>query len=195
MDKRPVLSRAIKISDFKNYYWTKKELITFCKQNKISTYGSKMELVARVEYYLSTGEQINKATNKVKKTFYDSDNTITSQTTVVGYRNDLKTRLFFVSKIGTKFKFNYYLRSFAKQENDGTLTYGDLVRGYKDSLKNKKIIIDKQFEYNQFQRDFYKNNPQKTRNECNDAWKLVKLAPGGTTYKDYLILIKGQAND
>ena len=49
--------------------------------------------------------------------------------------------------------------------------------------------MGQQFEYNQFQRDFYHHHPEKTRLLCNQAWQLVKQAPGGSTYADYLQLI------
>ena len=52
----------------------------------------------------------------------------------------------------------------------------------------RKKPIAKQFEYNKFQRDFYKNHNERTRAACNKAWKLVKSAPGGSSYKNYLIL-------
>ena len=189
MAERPILSKAIKIADFKNYYWDKQELIAFCRQNKIPTEGGKIELTERIEFFLLSGGKIKPTRNKKYRISYDSDQTITVNTPVIHYKNDAKTRDFFVSHIGHTFKFNFYLRAFAKQENKGDLTYGDLVQGYKASLKNKKTTIDKQFEYNQFQRDFHKNNSNKTRFECIQAWKLIKQAPGGSTYKDYLKLI------
>ena len=105
------------------------------------------------------------------------------------------TRTFFVSQVGKAFKFNSYLRAFAKQENNGELTYGDLVHGYNNSLKSKTSTIDKQFEYNQFQRDFYKHNFDKSRLECHQAWALVKQAAGGSTYSDYLKLIMQTKKD
>ena len=46
------------------------------------------------------------------------------------FKNDSKTREFFVSQLGEKFHVNQYLRNFAKQTNDGTLNYGDLVEGW-----------------------------------------------------------------
>ena len=150
MEKRPTLSKTTKASDFKNFYWDKQELITFCRQNKIPADGGKIELAERIEFFLSSGGKIQSTRNKTHKIFYDSDQNITLNTPVINYKNDAKTRVFFVSQIGNTFKFNSYLRAFAKQENKGNITYGDLVQGYKDSLKNKKTTIDKQFEYNQF---------------------------------------------
>ena len=68
-------------------------------------------------------------------------------------------------------------------------SYGDLIQGYKVSLTLPKSDIEQQFEYNQFQRDFYKNSPDKTQLACNRAWKLVKSTRGGCTYEDYVKLL------
>tara|TARA_Y200000002_G_scaffold365378_1_gene355228 strand:+ start:2599 stop:3171 length:573 start_codon:yes stop_codon:yes gene_type:complete len=182
---RPKLNTTIKVDDFKSFYWLKKELILFCKHLKIPTQGSKIELIARIEHFLSCG-QILDCQPKVGHAFRDSDNGITASTPVINYRNDAQTRAFFVSHIGEQFKFNDYLRSFARKENDGSLSYGDLVQGYKDSLKHKKITIDKQFEYNQFQRDFFKHNPKGKREDCLKAWQLIKSVQGQPTYLEYV---------
>lgn len=137
MEKRPILSKTTRASDFKKFYWDKKELIAFCKQNKIPANGGKIELAEKIEFFLSSGGKIKSIRKKTHKSFYDSDQNITVDTPVINYKNDVKTRAFFISQIGNAFKFNSYLRAFAKQENKGDLTYGDLVQGYKNSLKNK----------------------------------------------------------
>ena len=187
MDKIKSLSKDITLTDFKKFYWDKKELIHFCKQNKIPTQGSKIELSTRIAHYLDSGGEITHPQKISRQHPWDSSNTITADTAVINYRNDAETRKFFVSQIGDKFKFNHYLREFAKQENDGSLSYADLVKGWLYTIK--KITIDKQFEYNQFQRDFYKNEIKNTREECNAAWKFIKSMPGESTYQQYLKLI------
>ena len=99
--------------------------------------------------------------HQVRKRFYDSDQCIVD-TPVIHYKNDAKPELFVCVADWQCFKFNAYLRGFAKQENLGELTYGDLVHGYKDSLQNQPTAIGQQFEYNQFQRDFYHHHPENT---------------------------------
>ncbi len=42
--KRPELAITISVSDFKNHYWLKSELLSFCRANRINTSGGKMEL-------------------------------------------------------------------------------------------------------------------------------------------------------
>ena len=189
MSSKPDLSDKLTVSQFKSFYWKKSELIEFCRQNNIATQGNKEYLAQTIENFISSGVKPAKKIKKKPKVLIDSAKQITLSTPVINYRNDLKTREFFISKIGNKFKFNYYLRDFAKQRNDGNLTYGDLVTGYKASLTKKQQSIGKQFKYNQFQRDFYKNNPNNSRTDCIEAWNLIKSVPGDCSYKSYLELI------
>ena len=188
MKKRPLLTSDISIDDFLGYYWLKKELVCFCSQHLIPTSGNKADLTARISYFIRTKDIPTIKRKPYKSATWDSKRPLTLTTPVVYYKNDAATRAFFKQHLGPRFTFNGYLRAFATQKNDGSLTYQDLVDGYRQSLQQGKSPIGEQFEYNQFTRDFYANSPDKTREACLQAWKLVKAAPGGCTYKDYLKL-------
>lgn len=60
-DNRPILSKVTKVSEFQNFYWTKKELIEFCRQHSIPAIGGKLEIAERIAFFLSSGGQINPA--------------------------------------------------------------------------------------------------------------------------------------
>ena len=193
---RPKLTGSINVEVFKMFYWDKLELIEFCKLNGLLSKGGKLELSQRVEYFLSTG-RIEETAEKIKRFGkWDSDQIITKSIPVINYKNDSKTKLFFVENIGSNFHFNSYLRNFAKTTNmDGTITYGDLIEGWlkaevcKKSLQQKSPI-EKQFQFNIFQRDFYTAEKGKTRKQMIDAWKMVRSVSGPATYAHYLLLIK-----
>jgi len=192
---RPNLTVSLNPELFKNCYWDKKELVSFCSANGLSTIGGKADLVNRIEYFLHTGQKL--ASIKIKRIDRrDSDNKITKDTLVVNYKNDAKTRNFFEKEIGTHFRFNSYLRQFAKNSNkDSNLTYGDLIQGWIKTEEQKqnssyKSTIDKQFEFNQFQRDFYAKEKGKNRKELVAAWQLVRSVVGPNTYEYYLIITK-----
>ena len=76
------------------------------------------------------------------------------------------------------FRFNEYLRGFAKGVPDGKkFTYGDLVEGWKKAELQRskgKQEIGKQFEYNQFTRDFFAANKGGSRCEMMEAWREVR---------------------
>jgi len=44
---RPELTRDLNVDDFRNFYWLKDELQTFCRENGISASGSKIEITDR----------------------------------------------------------------------------------------------------------------------------------------------------
>ena len=63
---RPDLNKDIQVESFRNFYWLKEELQTFCKENGINASGSKLEIADRIEWFLRTGE-IQPAIKKSKK--------------------------------------------------------------------------------------------------------------------------------
>jgi hypothetical protein len=198
---KPQLNNCIKSAEFRNYYWKKAELINFCKENGLPTSGSKFDLEILITEYIDTGLCKESASKTRASILKDSDNQLTVDTPVINYKNDAITREFFVKHIGAKFKFNAYLREFAKQTNLSVgITYGKLITGwldYENKIKSskQKPAIAKQFQFNQFQRDFYAQEIGKTRQEFLEAWELVKSAPGPATYKHYLTLLKGEHSE
>ena len=102
VDKRPALSKTTKVSEFKNFYWDKQELIAFCRKNKIPADGGKIELAERIEFFLSSGGKVKQIQNKSHKNFRDSDQDIALHTPVINYKNDAKTRDFFYFLFGRK---------------------------------------------------------------------------------------------
>ncbi len=197
---RPELNNSMDVATFKNFYWDKKELVSFCKSNRLPCAGGKIELAQSIEIFLRTGH-IKESAGPIKRYGkLDSEELITRNTPVVNYKNDAQTKQFFLDVIGSKFHFNSYLRQFAKiPDMDGSLTYGDLVDGWLKYEADKKALkqkapIDKQFQFNQFQRDFYASEKCKTRAQMLDAWKLVRSVPGQATYVHYLKLIKNKTS-
>ncbi|WP_445684008.1 SAP domain-containing protein [Viridibacillus sp. FSL H8-0110] len=51
---RPILSRDLNEKDFRNFYWLKEELLVFCRENGLSTSGSKVEITDRIVFFLQT---------------------------------------------------------------------------------------------------------------------------------------------
>ncbi len=192
-EKKPQLTSSTSAEVFKKFYWDKKELISFCGANGLSSKGGKVYLTERIELFLRTGE-IEKVEEETRQGGWDSEKKITKKTLVINYKNDRRTKEFFVDSIGSHFHFNSYLRQFAKAPNkDAKLSYGDLVEGWlKEEAKKKdpqyKSTIDRQFQYNQFQRDFYAAEKEASREKFMGAWKLVRSVPGNATYEHYLIL-------
>lgn len=192
-EKRPELSMLLSAAEFCSYYWEKRELIVFCRKHGLPCSGSKQDIAMRIEIFLASGK-IDIANKIARKQRLDSAIPITLSSEVINFKCDTKTREFFVQHIGAGFKFNDYLRQFAKTPDlDGTLTYKDLVDGWlinqsQKNNSNQKPEIGKQFQFNQFQRDFYAANKHAPREKMLAAWKLVRSVAGVATYEHYVAI-------
>ena len=185
---RPKLTRDIDIENFANFYWLKEELQLFCKENGISTTGSKLEISERIKYFLRTGEikkaprNLNAKKKLLTPTKLSLDTVITED-----HRCSQNVRAFFKKEIHSKFHFSTYIQNYIKH-NAGK-TYRDVVNAWYEEEERKKSptyqrIIAPQFEYNQFTRDYFADpkNKGKSRQEAIESWNNIKNSPGSNKY-------------
>lgn len=182
MEIRPELNKKLDGQTFRSYYYLKKELVDFCRENELPVSGGKIELTDRIAYFLDTGK-ILKATEKKKPTM--RVNLITEDTLV---ETDIvcseKHRAFFKDKIGKSFSFNVSFQKWLK-ENAGK-TYADAIKAYYQILEEKKkgkTNIDRQFEYNTYIRAFFEDNQGKSLEEAIICWKYKKSLQGHNRYE------------
>lgn len=183
---RPKLTKDIRVEVFKNYYWLKEELQSFCRENGISATGSKIEISDRIETFLQTGEikkpiRKSKGTPKVPETELSLDTVITED-----HRCSQHVRAFFKSVI-PNFHFSTYIQNYFKT-NVGK-TYQDVINAWHEEEARKrdpsyKKKIAPQFEYNQFIRDFFADHKNKgrSRDDAIAAWNEIKKLPGSNKY-------------
>ncbi|CAE7793869.1 unnamed protein product [Symbiodinium sp. CCMP2456] len=192
--KRPDLKPGLDVDVFKACYWEVKELAAFCREHGLSTSGVKADVTQRVETYLRTGKRATEPDVKSSSHLTGARDSalpggLKLTTPVCNYKNDAATRAFFQQHCGAGFRFNEYLRGFAKGVPEGQdLTYGDLVQGWKEAegeRKEGKTAIGKQFEYNQFTRDFFAANAGGSREEMMEAWRAVRSYQGPNTYEEF----------
>ena len=55
---RPELNITLSADDFRAFYFLKDELLQFCRDNGLSTAGSKLELAERIAVFLTSGERL-----------------------------------------------------------------------------------------------------------------------------------------
>jgi len=186
---RPELSKLTSVEIFKDYYWLKEELQSFCRENGMSATGSKIEISNRIETFLLTGEIIKpirkrSANKKVQNKRELSLDTVIEE----NHRCSQEVRAFFKEAIGEEFHFSTYIQNYFKA-NIGR-TYRDVVDAWyeeKERMKapSYKKQIAPQFEYNQFMRDFFSDpvNKGRSRGEAIEAWNRLKKLPGNIKYK------------
>ena len=186
------------VEDLRNYYWLKEELTAFCKQLGIPATGKKLEILARIETVLRTGQlpQPEVAVPRGisgqptrKPRHRDSDAPLTLDTPVVNFKSDQKTRQFFQNVIGPHFHFTAHMADFMREHKDETLTYGDLVEEWQAEHERRKSAtykpsIMKSCEYNQFIRDFFADDQNKGKRlkDAISAWNEVKCKHGERKY-------------
>lgn len=184
---RPNLTKDMNIKSFKDFYWLKEELQSFCRENGMSASGSKMEIADRVETFLRTGAITNPIRKSRPKKKEESRADLSLDTLITeNHRCSQDVRAFFKSII-PKFHFSTYIQNYFKS-NIGK-TYHDVVEAwYEEEARKKDPAYRKnmapQFEYNQFIRDFFAdpNNLGKSREEAISAWNKIKKLPGSNKY-------------
>ncbi|PLS15435.1 cytoplasmic protein [Bacillus sp. M6-12] len=181
------LTKDLSVESFKNFYWLKEELQSFCRENLISASGSKIEISNRIETFLRIGE-IKRPTRKSKVNKKMEPQVDLSLDTVIAenHRCSQNVRAFFKTVI-PKFHFSTYIQNYFK--NNVGKTYRDVVDAWYEEEERKKDPsyqknIAPQFEYNQFIRDFFSDtkNQGKSRKEAIESWNKIKKLPGSNKY-------------
>ena len=175
------LTKDLKPDEFKDYYFLKEELKDFCRKEGLKVSGSKQELEERIIHYLSTGEEL------VKPKIAHSSNEKLSEISLdsrlgENFRCSEDKREFFEREIGQGFKFKVKFQRWLKSNPDKT--YRDAIDAYHEIQNSKeKTKIDKQFQYNQYIRDFFENNNDKSLDDAIKCWKYKKSLKGHNRYE------------
>lgn len=180
---RPKLDKELDGKTFRSFYYLKEELVDFCRNNKLPVSGGKVELTDRIATFLDTGKVVT--STQVSKKVASKIGELTEQTIIEdNFVCSEKHRKFFKEKIGNSFSFNVLFQKWLKV-NAGK-TYGDSIEAYYQILAEKKrgkTVIDKQFEYNTYIRDFFKDNKGKSLNEAIICWRYKKGLQGHNRYE------------
>ncbi len=188
------------VEQFTQYYWYKDELITICKQHELPPEGTKAELESRIIDFLNgkkTTDMRNKNT-KVRKNKKSS--TLTLQTKLIpdGFKFNKQAREFFkqyyqVSTFSFTKEMAAALRE-AERTGDYEMTVADLLKVYEAGstvTDKKQNAEEKTYEWNQFVKDFNKDNRTKVyKNKMKVAallWNKVKHQAGPRTYRPELL--------
>ncbi len=187
--ERPNLDNNISLTDFKEFYWLKEELVEFCKKTGISTSGSKVELTNKIQHHFSTGKVVAnfKKTQKVLSKFDWNNEPLNLMTVITdSYKNTENVRAFFTKQIGSNFSFNVKFMKWMKENegknlNDALEHWKQLKEIRKD--KNYKTDIEPQFEYNRYMRAFLSDNPDLSSKDAIKFWNLKRAKRGTNEYE------------
>ena len=181
------LTRNLKPDEFKEYYFLKEELKDFCRSEGLKVSGSKQDLENRIIHYLSTGEELIEDSTKKYSNETLSEITLDSKLGE-NFKCSEDKREFFEKEIGKGFKFKVKFQKWLKANPDKT--YGEAIVAYYEIQNSKeKTKIGKQFQYNQYIRDFFENNADKSLDDAIKCWNYKKSIKGHNRYEESDLVI------
>jgi hypothetical protein len=179
--------------EFLDTYYLKNELLEICKENNLPRNGSKENLIKYICDFIE-----NKKITKIKTKINKTDNDFMPELDKIidiHYSNNEIHRKFFTREIGEHFKYNVQFMNWMNK-NKGKKTYKEAMEIWNKILLEKKLgkknEIGTQFEYNQYTRDFFENNPKLSRKECIKCWKYKKEQMGKHKYEKGDLKILGK---
>ncbi len=188
MTNKALLTKNLTPEEFKNYYFLKEELKDFCRKEGLKVSGSKQDLENRIIHYLATGEELEEKITRKHSNELPSNITLDSQLGE-NFKCSEDKREFFENVIGRGFKFKVKFQKWLKANPDKT--YRDAIAAYYElQNSNEKTEIGKQFQYNQYIRDFFEDNKDKSLDDAIKCWNYKKSIKGHNKYEksDLVIL-------
>jgi hypothetical protein len=165
-------------------YFLKEDLIKLCRKYNLPANGSKENLLEYIGNFIE-----NKPVEKIRvKQKIENNSFEPSLEKFIdeNYSNNEIHRTFFKKTIGKHFKFNVTFMKWMGK-NKGKKTYKEAIEMHNkillDKKHGKKTEIGKQFEYNQYTRDFFEDNPELNREECIKCWNYKKKQKGKHKYE------------
>lgn len=172
---RPVLTPQLSADEFRSFYWLKAELLAFCREQSLSTSGSKADLADRIALFLNTGERLVSVA-PTRRLSSDPLPEVLTRDTIIGsnWRCGERLRAFFLREIGPHFHFNGVMRDFIRQGAGQTLQAAIEAWQADRAAPRAETDIAPQFEYNRHMRDFFKAHPDQSRQAAIAAWRESK---------------------
>jgi hypothetical protein len=182
--KRPVLNNSVSIEDFKGYYWSKEELVKFCRGIGLNANGGKIEITERIELFLATARFVSTVEKVIPTSRFDWKHAELNINTIItdNYKNTENVRAFMTLQIGQHFRFNVDFMNWIKS-NVGKNMYDAIEEWNRIYIRRKnkeyKSEIAPQFEYNRYIRDFMLDNLGASLKDVIKCWKIKRAKIGG----------------
>lgn len=179
--QRPPI-KTIKTGDeFKRWYWLKSELVAYCREHSIPYSAGKFELIDRITHYLDTGN-IPKTKRKTATSDFDwANETLTLKTVITdSYKNNQNMRAFMQEHVGEGFSFKTPFMKWMKTNTGKTLAdaiaFWQQLQTQENADDFESTIADHN-QFNQYYRDFFKDNPDLTTRDARRCWDYKRSLP------------------
>ncbi|WP_289030313.1 DUF6434 domain-containing protein [uncultured Algoriphagus sp.] len=169
--------------EFNNWYWLKEEMVAICKKTGLPHTGRKFDLRDRIIYALDQPGKVKHVPKKqkTKSSFNWVKESLTLETKItdnVSFGPNF--RAFMKSQLGDKFSCHSDFMDWMKSNVGKTLQ--DAIEQYRlfeirKKDPNFKRSIAESNMYNQYTRDFMKDNPNESLKNLRRCWMLKKQLP------------------
>jgi hypothetical protein len=185
LEVRPDIFTIQTGKELKRWYWLKEELVSYCKVAKLNYEGAKFDILNRLADKLDGYSVEHTSSLKNSKTKISSFNwskePLTIETKITdSYRNGPHVRKFFIEHCGADFHFSIPFMQWMKQSLGRNLKSAvkewNRLKALKKS-KDFKSSIPAGNQYNQYLRDFFKDNPGRKINDARLCWKTKRQLP------------------
>ena len=181
--QRPDFSEIRSGEEFNQWYWMKEEMMEICKAAGLPTTGRKFSLRDRIMYALDHDGKIMPDPPKKKPTskFKWSKEKLSPETLItdnISFGQNL--RRFMEAQIGDHFSFNIDFMDWARESagkslQDAVIKWKELEARKKDP--NFRTQIANNNMMNQYFRDFFDENPERSFEEARKAWFIKRRMP------------------
>jgi len=183
-------NNQITLESFKDNYWYKKELQEICQKFNLPSNGDKPTLQAKIEKLIINKFNLQKIDVQIK---HVKANNIAPQVIPTNLNELMGSnftcselyRKFFKEKIGNHFHFTAHIIKYRREHS--SLSFQRYIDEWEDEYRKRK---DKSYkpaimastQYNQYIRDFFENNKNKSLKEAIKCWRYRKNLPGLKIY-------------
>ena len=198
---RPEFENIKSGEEFNKWYWLKEELVDICKRSGLPYTGRKFDLRDRIMYALDHNGKVKPAPvkKKIVSKFNWAKSELTLETTItdnVSFGPNF--RRFMKSQVGEKFSCHSDFMDWVKANIGKTLKnavdeYHRLEKRKENPDFQRKIADNNMF--NQYTRDFIKDNPNENLKSARKFWLLKKQRPtknGFVRYERSDLKLKGK---
>jgi len=176
---RPTIEAIVSGAELKRWYWLKAELVAEARRVGVKATGAKFDVLARLVHQRDTGEVVwpGEVRRVVGSKFDWHSADLTPETVITdSYKNTQNVRRFFRAHAGTGFKFNIGFMAWMKANTGKTL--GDAVMVYLDGREGPgETEIKAHNQFNQYTRDFLRDNPELGMEDVRRVWALKRELP------------------
>lgn len=174
-------------NELKRWYWLKAELVAHCQALDIPYTGSKAEICERLATFMDTGQIMKPKPKRSSSKFNWAREELRLDTIITdSYHNGPNVRRFFVEHIGPSFRFTISFMEWMKANTGKTLA--DAVDAWQRLNQTQqapgfKTKIPAGNQFNQYLRDFFAANPERSMQEARRCWAQKTQGPAPHRYQ------------